>query len=332
MNSLSHKYSLGIVGGRGYVGKELLTLLANHPNIDVTWISSRQLVGQSSHTLANGLNDFEIENLTPAQVGDRQTDIIVLALPNGLAADFVEALNTNPVTQVIIDLSADYRFDDSWTYSLPELDGLTSKTFEPLKPVKISNPGCYATAMQLALAPVKGLLNARPNCFGVSGFSGAGTKPSPNNDPANLKDNLIGYGLIEHLHEKEVSVRLQQPVSFSPHVAEFFRGINMTVQVEFEQPQTFEGLYQLFEDFYADSPVVICQQTIPTVTAVVNTPNCLIGGFSVSEDGKRATIISCLDNLSKGAASQALQNINIALNLDSTTSIYSEKNTLGEAS
>jgi N-acetyl-gamma-glutamyl-phosphate reductase len=332
MNSLSHKYSLGIVGGRGYVGKELLTLLANHPSIDVAWISSRQLEGQSSHTLATGLNDFEIENLTPAQVGDRQTDIIVLALPNDLAADFVETLKTNPVAKVIIDLSADYRFDDSWTYSLPELDSLDAQAFEPLKPVKISNPGCYATAMQLALVPVKNLLNARPNCFGVSGYSGAGTKPSPNNDPANLKDNLIGYGLIEHLHEKEVSVRLQQPVSFSPHVAEFFRGINMTVQVEFEHAQTSERLYQLFDSFYADHPVVICQQAIPTVTAVTNTPNCIIGGFSVSADGKRATIISCLDNLLKGAASQALQNINIALALYPTTAIYSAHNSSGETS
>ncbi|NQZ05696.1 MAG: N-acetyl-gamma-glutamyl-phosphate reductase, partial [Algicola sp.] len=321
-----------------YVGKELLTLLANHPNITVAWISSRQLAGQSSHTLATGLDDFQIENLTPEQVGDRQTDIIVLALPNGLAVDFVDALKTNPVTQVIIDLSADYRFDENWTYSLPELDDLVAHTFKPYHPVKISNPGCYATAMQLALAPIKDLLNARPNCFGVSGYSGAGTKPSPNNDPANLKDNLIGYGLIEHLHEKEVSARLQQPVSFSPHVAEFFRGINMTVQVEFEHSQTTEELYQLFENFYADHPVVICQQTIPTVTAVTNTPNCLIGGFSVSEDGKRATIISCLDNLTKGAASQALQNINIALALDPTTSIFlsannsAAKHNLGETS
>ncbi|MCJ8274167.1 MAG: hypothetical protein MJK04_32820 [Psychrosphaera sp.] len=190
------KYNLGIVGGRGYVGKELLTLLANHPNITVAWISSRQLVGQSSHTLATGLDDFLIENLTPAQVGDRQTDIVVLALPNGLAVEFVEALKTNPVTQVIIDLSADYRFDAQWTYSLPELDNLGAHSFKEYHPVKISNPGCYATAMQLALAPIKDLLNARPNCFGVSGYSGAGTKPSPNNDPANLKDNLIGYGLI----------------------------------------------------------------------------------------------------------------------------------------
>ncbi|MCJ8274166.1 MAG: hypothetical protein MJK04_32815 [Psychrosphaera sp.] len=135
-----------------------------------------------------------------------------------------------------------------------------------------------------------------------------------------------------------MSVRLQRPVSFSPHVAEFFRGINMTVQVEFEHSQTAQGLYQLFDGFYADHPVVICQQAVPTVTAVTNTPNCLIGGFSVSEDGKRATIISCLDNLTKGAASQALQNINIALALDPTTSIAlypnnsAEKNNLGETS
>lgn len=311
------KYSLGIVGGRGYVGKELLTLLASHPQIKVDWISSRQLEGRSSLSLVDSLDDFEIENLSPTQVGDRQTDIVVLALPNGLAAPFVEALEGNEQNKVIIDLSADYRFDDSWTYSLPELDSI-----EVQKQTKISNPGCYATAMQLALAPIKHLLSAKANCFGVSGYSGAGTKPCANNDPQNLKDNLIGYGLIEHLHEKEVSERLQQPVSFSPHVAEFFRGINMTLQIEFNDSQSANGLFELFDKFYSEHPLVICQQSVPTVTQVTNTPNCLIGGFSVSADGKRATIISCLDNLLKGAASQALQNINLALALESTTGLF----------
>jgi N-acetyl-gamma-glutamyl-phosphate reductase len=311
-------YTLGIVGARGYVGKELLALVVNHPNINVSWVSSRQLKGQSAAMLVDELVDITIEDLSPQQVADKQTDIVVLALPNGLAAPFVAALEDSQQTQVIIDLSADYRFDDNWVYSLPELDNLAPTAN---KPAKISNPGCYATAMQLALAPIKAKLVGRPNCFGVSGYSGAGTTPCANNDPKNLSDNLIGYGLVEHLHEKEVSARLQQGISFSPHVAEFFRGINMTIQVEFSEPQTSNVLLDEFARFYADHPLVMCQQAIPTVKQVVNTPNCLIGGFSVSSDGKRATIVSCLDNLTKGAASQALQNINLALGLASTTSL-----------
>ena len=318
MGTKMNKYSLGIVGGRGYVGKELLTLVAAHPNLTVKWISSRQLEGQLSTTLVDTLDSFNIETLTPAQVADKQTDVVVLALPNGLAAPYVEALEQCPQCKVIIDLSADYRFNDQWTYSLPELD---QPSVTPGQIAKISNPGCYATAMQLALAPIQNLINGRSNCFGVSGYSGAGTKPSPNNDPQNLKDNLIGYGLVEHIHEKEVTARLQHPVSFSPHVAEFFRGINMTVQVEFDQAQTAAGLFELYQSFYADHPLVQCQQSVPTVTKVTNTPNCLVGGFTVSADGKRATIISCLDNLLKGAASQALQNINLVLGLDSTLGV-----------
>jgi N-acetyl-gamma-glutamylphosphate reductase len=111
---------------------------------------------------------------------------------------------------------------------------------------------------------------------------------------------------------------MEYPVSFSPHVAAFFRGINMTVQVDFSEAQTAEGLQALFEDFYQQHPLVKVQTKVPTVTQVVNTPDCLIGGFVVSNDGKRATLISCVDNLSKGAASQALQNINLVLGYEDT--------------
>jgi N-acetyl-gamma-glutamyl-phosphate reductase len=320
MNTSQTKYTLGIIGGRGYVGQKLLSLLANHPYIDVKWISSRALVGQSSTSLVPSLNSFAIENLTPAQVGEKQTDIVVLALPNGLAAPYVQALENRQQYQVIIDLSADYRFDDNWAYCLPELDNLNLE-----RPIKISNPGCYATAMQLVLAPINALIQGSPHCFGVSGYSGAGTTPCANNDPKNLKDNLIGYGLIEHLHEKEVTSRLNQQVFFSPHVAEFFTGINMTVQVTLKASHSSESLLTIYQNFYKDEPLVICQPNIPTIKQVVNTPNCLIGGFTTSQDGKRATIIGCIDNLLKGAASQALQNINLALGLNQTLAITGEK-------
>jgi len=313
-------YSLGIVGVRGYVGKELLSLVSKQQNITIDWVSSRQLAGQSIDCLFDANDDWQhnkidctIEELSAEQVATRNTDIIVLALPNGLAEPYVKAIENHSQAQIIIDLSADYRFSADWIYSLPELDYQALQQADNSCPIKISNPGCYATAMQLALAPVNNLLSAPAHCFGVSGYSGAGTKPSPNNDPDNLKDNLIGYALVEHLHEKEVSARLQKPVRFSPHVAAFFRGINMTVQVEFSEPQTAEKLYQMFTDYYDKHPLVNCQQSIPVIRQVTDTANCLIGGFAVSEDGKKATIISCLDNLLKGAASQALQNINLAL-------------------
>ena len=327
------KYSLGIVGVRGYVGKELLELIAVHPNIEIQWVSSRQLEGKAIGSLVEkdiakqlGQQNQLIENLSPADVATKETDIVVLALPNGLAEPFVQSLEASQHTKIIIDLSADYRFDKNWIYSVPELDqaafkNAISKNIAKTKPIKISNPGCYATAMQLALAPIIEQLSATAHCFGVSGYSGAGTKPSPNNDPDNLKDNLIAYALSEHLHETEVSVRMQQQISFTPHVAAFFRGINMTIQVEFSDAMNSEQLLALFNDYYKHQTFVSCQSEIPVIKQVINTPNCIIGGFKLSSDGKRATFISCLDNLLKGAASQALQNINIALNLTMNTGL-----------
>ena len=328
------QYSLGIVGVRGFVGKELLALIAKHPQIKTQWLSSRQLAGQAASAVFDKQQDldFIIESLSPTEVAARNTDIIVLALPNGLAEPFVKAIEGSNNTKVLIDLSADYRFSDDWIYSVPELDHKSLQQTSSAKLIKISNPGCYATAMQLALAPIMTLLAGPAHCFGVSGYSGAGTTPNPKNDPAKLKDNIIGYALLEHLHEKEVTVRLKQPVSFTPHVAAFFRGINMTVQVDFTEPQTSAALLTRFKKYYANAPLVNCQLEIPVVTQVINTANCLIGGFAVSEHGKRTTIVSCLDNLLKGAASQALQNINLALKLDPILAVQSFVQTAGEQS
>ncbi|MGB0495934.1 MAG: Asd/ArgC dimerization domain-containing protein, partial [Kangiellaceae bacterium] len=144
-----------------------------------------------------------------------------------------------------------------------------------------------------------------------SGYSGAGTKPSPNNNPNNLKDNILPYGLIEHLHEKEVSYQLKMPISFSPHVAAFFRGISMTLQVQLKNSWTNSDIVELFKVFYKTFPLIEVQGDIPNVQQVINKENCIIGGFSLSKNGTRLTLVSCLDNLLKGAASQALQNINL---------------------
>ncbi len=326
--------TIGIVGVRGYVGRELIDLLSNQTQLKVEWVSSRQLEGKPLSELLKEDDSFrakaideqhyfhqlKIQNLHADEVAALKTDIIVLALPNGLASDFVTKIEQNNSCKLILDLSADYRFDESWIYSLPEVNtkpnidynhALNSKEI-----TKISNPGCYATAMQIAIAPLIGKILGRVNCFGISGFSGAGTKPSANNDPKNLKDNIIPYGLIEHLHEKEVSYQLNQPVSFSPHVASFFRGINMTVQIELKTALTESEVNKLFAVYYKSKSFVKVMPAIPTIQQVNHTPFVAVGGFKVSKDGKRLVVICCLDNLLKGAASQALQNIALACQLD----------------
>ena len=133
---------------------------------------------------------------------------------------------------MILDLSADYRFDSSWQY------GFTERFRQDIAKAKlISNPGCYATGAQISLLPsLKAFgFKSPPSVFGVSGYSGAGTKPSKNNDVNFLKDNLAPYSLVNHVHEREVSHQLGHPIFFMPHVAPFFQGITLTVSMQFQR-------------------------------------------------------------------------------------------------
>jgi len=325
--------TVGVVGVRGYVGRELISLLANQPSLKVDWVSSRQLEGTSLNDLLAQDNNFRpteldenhyyhqvrVDNFSAEAIAARYTDIIVLAMPNGLAKDFVSLIEQQNSCKLIIDLSADYRFDGRWDYSVPEVNnrnkGVSKTIHNSEQIIKISNPGCYATAMQIAIAPLLGKIQGRAHCFGISGFSGAGTTPSKNNDPKNLKDNILPYGLVEHLHEKEVSYQLNQPVSFSPHVASFFRGINMTVQIDLKGTLTPELVLQCFEDYFENNSFIKVVKDIPNIQQVNHTPFGIVGGFQLSADGKRLAVICCLDNLLKGAASQALQNIALACHL-----------------
>lgn len=166
-------FTLGIVGARGYTGAELIRLLAEHPAIELMFVSSRELDGQpvAAHNSAYR-GDLCFATLDPAAVAAKRADAVVLALPNGNAAAYVQAIHATAPRTIIIDLSADTRFDPDWYYGLPEL---TRHTYTGQ--TRLSNPGCYATAMQLAIAPLRDHLAGPPQCFGVSGYSGAGTTP-----------------------------------------------------------------------------------------------------------------------------------------------------------
>jgi len=212
---------------------------------------------------------------------------------------------------IIIDLSADYRFDADWYYGLPEL---TRSHYNGQS--RISNPGCYATAMQLAIAPVRELLTGPAQCFGVSGYSGAGTTPSDKNNPELLHDNLMPYALTNHIHEREVTRHLGHPVEFMPHVAAHFRGITMTVNLHLQTPITRDEILARYQQHYHDEPLIEIIETAPWVSQIAGKHGVQIGGFTLSEDGQRLVVVATLDNLLKGAATQALQNINIALGLD----------------
>ena len=312
---------VNLVGGRGYTGSELLRLIAGHPDLGLGIASSRSHAGQSICSTCDGWPDDgrTFTQLEPDGISAYPADAWVLALPNGLADKWVEHIRAGFPDSVILDLSADYRFDPQWTYGLPERFRDQIRTAQ-----LIANPGCYATGSQLGLLPLKDQLVSAPVIFGVSGYSGAGKTPSPRNDPNVLRDNLIPYALSGHMHEKEISHQLDTAVRFMPHVAAFFRGISLTIAFELDHAESVDGLEQLFQQAYVGEARIKVSREIPQVRAVQDTPDVHIGGFTVDErNPARASLVVVLDNLLKGAASQALQNLNLALGLDEYSGINS---------
>ena len=195
--------------------------------MDLRHVSSRELAGKKLEGYTK--RDITYENLSPEDVKkmaeNGEIDCWVMALPNGVCKPFVEAIEeSGKEDAVIVDLSADYRFDSSWAYGLPELVDRRKVSDS----TRIANPGCYATAAQLGIAPLLDFIGGQPTVFGVSGYSGAGTKPSPKNDVKNLENNLIPYSLTDHIHEKEISAQLGKEVAFIPHVAMWFQGIHVS--------------------------------------------------------------------------------------------------------
>ncbi|KAG8406434.1 Protein arg-6, mitochondrial [Metarhizium acridum] len=305
---------IGLIGARGYTGQALIDLLNDHPNMDLRHVSSRELVGQE----LKGYTKRKIiyESLSPEDVArldkDGQVDCWVMALPNKTCQPFVEALGQS--SSLIIDLSADYRFDTTgkWTYSCPEL----VKRSKIAQSTRISCPGCYSTGSQLGISPLVPYLGGVPTVFGVSGFSGAGTKKSPKNDETLLKDNLLPYSLTGHIHEREISHHLGAPTAFIPHVASWFRGIQLTINIPLSKEMTSRDIRQLYQDRYAGEKLVKVVGEAPYVKSIQNKHGVEIGGFAVDDTGKRVVICATIDNLNKGAATQCLQNMNLALGYD----------------
>src|SRR5690606_39168039 len=160
-----------------------------------------------------------------------------------------------------------------------------------------------------------------PQCFGVSGYSGAGTTPSDKNNVELLRDNLMPYSLVDHLHEREVTAHLGVPVEFMPHVAPHFRGITLTVNLWLQASMSREAIRAKYLSRYANEPLIAVQDDAPWVSKVAGRNGAIIGGFTVAPGGKRVVVVSVLDNLLKGAASQALQNLNSALGFGEMTGI-----------
>lgn len=309
---MAERIRIGLVGARGHVGGELIRLLSTHPGFELAYVVSRELAGQP---VAAQVREYRgaLAYTAPAaaELAALDADAVVLALPNGRAGEYVAAFDAARADPVLVDLSADYRFDAAWYYGLPEL---TRARYAGQR--RISNPGCYATAMQLAIAPMCDALEGPVQCFGVSGHSGAGTMPSDRNDPDKLRDNLMPYALVGHVHEREVAHQLGHAVEFMPHVAPHFRGLTVTVNLHLAVPLTREHAIARYRAHYAGEPLVRVLDEAPWVSRIAGRHHAELGGFALSPDGRRLVVVATLDNLLKGAATQALQNLNRAFGLD----------------
>ena len=312
-------YRLALIGGRGYTGAALLALLATHPGMQLAVATSGSQSGQPIHGVVPEWPDRDqrFHALDPEDCGQVEAEVWVLALPNGASAPWVAAIGQAHPDALILDLGADYRFDPDWVYGLTEWNRQAVSQAR-----RIANPGCYATGAQFGLMPLRDRLTRAPVIFGVSGYSGAGRTPSPRNDPERLKDNLIPYGLSGHVHESEISTHLGLPVRFHPHVAAFFRGISLTLAVDLSEPLGEAELLELFSEAYTNEPLIEVGADIPEIREIAGTPMLKIGGFTTDRRNPlRASFVVVLDNLLKGAASQAMQNINLTLGLDELTGI-----------
>ncbi|MGY0612074.1 N-acetyl-gamma-glutamyl-phosphate reductase [Luteimonas sp. A501] len=323
--------TVGIVGARGHTGAELIRLLAAHPGFELAAVSSRELDGQRvSDHVPEYRGELRYRSLAHEELGGLGLDAWILALPNGKSEACIASLGTagahadvdvqadavDADGPVIVDLSADHRFSDAWYYGLPEL---TRGTYAGQR--RIANPGCYASAMQLAVAPMLGLIEGPVQCFGVSGYSGAGTTPSDRNNADKLRDNLMPYALVDHLHEREVTHHLGTPVEFMPHVAAHFRGITLTANMHLREPIALDAVAARYHARYNAEPLLRVTDDAPWVSAIAGRHGVEVGGFTLSADGRRLVVVSTLDNLLKGAATQALQNLNLAFGYPETQGI-----------
>lgn len=302
-----NNYNIALFGGRGYVGQEIIKLLDKHPLFFLKKAYSSSAYGKyienyskdkSLKFLKLDGNDIELDNI----------DIAILALPNNKSFEYVQKIKNTSSKIIILDLSSDHRFNDNWDYRIPEIQKTTAGQY-------ISNPGCYATAIQLIVSPLRSYITGKVSAFGISGYSGAGATPNDKNDPQKLKNNVIPYAPSGHIHELETRRHCYENIYFSPHVGNFFQGIHITAHIKLEKPLSKDELFNIYRKYYENMPLIKFND-MPTIQEVAGMHHATIGGFSLDKSNKNLTMYSVIDNLLKGAATQAIQNLNSACGLE----------------
>ncbi len=333
---------VGIIGATGYAGSELVRFLSRHPNVNIELITSETYQGKQFtdlHPQYEGILDFQLESM--ADIDNHDLDVVFLALPHGVSMEFVQ--NNADKSFKIIDLSGDFRLNSAKTYTrwyqlehvYPE--GLEHAVFGLPELFKkniqhanlVANPGCFPVSAILALAPLVSQQLIAPQHIIIdskTGVSGAGVKPKETTHFSNVNDNFKAYNLKKHRHTIEIQSILNQltrdtlNIQFTPHLLPVDRGIFSTCYAFPVKEVNEQMLCDLYTDFYQDATFVRISQHIPSLKKVRGSNYCDI---MVNHDERTNTIIilSAIDNLVKGAAGQAIENMNIMFGLNDDTGL-----------
>lgn len=285
---------VGILGASGYSGNELLGIISRHAKAEVLFAQAKTSAGMAVRELYPG-SDSDFKYTDPDIREINRADVVFIALPKDEAAAVAPKIRVP-----LIDLSPAHRFTEGYVYGLPEVNAKLIKESD-----RIANPGCYATACILGVLPIRDEARGFIAFDCKSGYSGGGRSRKYEHE-----DNLIPYSIDTHYQKPEVAKFIGTDFSFATHVVGVFRGLIATIHVS----GGFSGLERRYKEFYKGKPFVKVEAPVPDFKRVKGSMYCVIGGIVESEG--HAVIVSAVDNLLKGAASQAVQNMNIRFGFD----------------
>lgn len=330
------KIKAGIIGGAGYTGGELLRILVNHPQVEISFVHSNSNAGNYIYAVHTDLfGDTELKFTGELS---HEIDVLFLCVGHGDARKFLEA-NLFPSSVKIIDLSQDFRLKEkssisyqatdnsqhttesrSFTYGLPELNRDAIKQAD-----NIANPGCFATCLQLGLLPLAASnnLNSEVHITATTGSTGAGQSLAPTSHFTWRNNNASVYKAFDHQHLNEIGESLTQlqpdfdkAVNFIPYRGDFTRGIIASIYLDSDL--SADEVVKLYTNYYAGHPFTHVTTRDIDLKQIVNTNKCFI---QVQKKGNKVFIISIMDNLLKGASGQAVQNMNLIFGLEETTGL-----------
>jgi len=326
---MKNKIRIGIVGGAGYTGGELLRLLVNHPSAEIVYIHSKSNAGKALHSVHQDL--IGATDLVFSHKLDDNVDVLFLCVGHGNSLKFMEE-NDVPKHIKIISLSQDFRLKENavikgreFIYGLPEINREAIRSSD-----NISNPGCFASSIEFGLLPLAKNKLLRDDVYstGITGSTGAGQAKSETSHFSWRENNVQAYKSLKHQHLGEINETLSTlsgkavpPIHFIPWRGDFTRGIFITSQLKCSE--TLPELYRIYDEFYKGHPFIKISREPIFLKQVVNTNNCFI---NMEQAGDIVVIHSVIDNLLKGASGQAVQNMNLMFGIEETAGLKLKAN------